>query len=73
MERTGLTKEEIAKAFYDNPQHLNCYWNAWAYKYFHPECKIKVCWFGFASQKKQKVLWLFDGGNTPTRKAVKIQ
>jgi len=57
----GITTAEVAKAFLDNPQYQKCYWNAWAYKYHHPEAKIKVCWFGFASKKKGKVVWLFDG------------
>jgi hypothetical protein len=61
MERTGLSKDAIAKAFYDEPEYLSCYWNSWAYKHFHPEAQIKVCWFGFASKKKNKVCWLFDG------------
>jgi len=60
-ERTGLTTDEIAAVFYTKPRYLQCYWNAWAYKRFHPEAKIKICWFGYGSEKKNKVIWLFSG------------
>tara|TARA_R110002020_G_C15782186_1_gene729308 strand:+ start:60 stop:473 length:414 start_codon:yes stop_codon:yes gene_type:complete len=61
MRAHGKTTEDMANVFYINPQYQKCYWNAWAYKFHHPEAKIKVCWFGFASKKKGKVCWLYDG------------
>ncbi len=58
----GIETDKVAKAFLNNPEYGKCLYNAWAYKYHHPEAKIKVCWFGFASKKKGKVCWLYDGG-----------
>ena len=64
VEAQGYTKEQTAASFYKNPKTDRCLMNAWAFKYFNPQVKIKVCFMGFGcnyAPNKGVEYWIFDG------------